>query len=76
MYVLYIQQEDMMYILYIQQEYMMYILYIQQEDMVSLGKLVLALACNSIIAVQRDNIQASVELVARNYSTDLKNLIL
>ncbi|XP_064636086.1 PAN2-PAN3 deadenylation complex subunit pan3-like isoform X2 [Lineus longissimus] len=48
----------------------------QQEDMVSLGKVVLALACNSVFAIQRDHIQSSMELVARNYSTDLKNLIL
>ncbi|KAL5011536.1 hypothetical protein ScPMuIL_010087 [Solemya velum] len=48
----------------------------QQEDLVSLGKIVLALACNSVMAIQRDNLQSSMELVARNYSADLKNLIL
>ncbi|XP_052226138.1 PAN2-PAN3 deadenylation complex subunit Pan3-like isoform X2 [Dreissena polymorpha] len=48
----------------------------QQEDLISLGKVVLALACNSVMAIQRDNMQASMELVARNYSADLKNLIL
>ena len=44
--------------------------------MISLGKVVLALACNSVMAIQRDNLQTSMELVARNYSADLKNLIL
>lgn len=38
--------------------------------------MVLALACNSVMAIQRDNLQTSMELVARNYSADLKNLIL
>lgn len=41
----------------------------------SLGKLLLALACRSLMAVQRESIQTSVELVARTYSTDLRNLI-
>lgn len=48
----------------------------QQEDLISLGKVVLALACNSVMAIQRENLQTSMELVARNYSADLKNLIL
>ncbi|XP_057334971.1 PAN2-PAN3 deadenylation complex subunit PAN3 [Microplitis mediator] len=52
------------------------ILHYQQEDLIALGKLVLALACRSLLAVHRDNIQASLELVARSYSTDLRNFIL
>ncbi|XP_037286439.2 poly(A) specific ribonuclease subunit PAN3 isoform X2 [Rhipicephalus microplus] len=48
----------------------------QQEDLVSLGKLVLALACNTMAAIQRENLQQSMDLVSRNYSTDLRNLIL
>lgn len=48
---------------------------IQQEDLVALGRLVLALACYSIEAVQRDNVKQSLEFVARNYSNDLKSLI-
>lgn len=48
----------------------------QQEDLVAFGKVVLALACNSLVAVQRENLQTSLELVARNYSADLRNLIL
>lgn len=52
------------------------ILHYQQEDLISLGKLVLALACRSLLAVHRDNIQASLELVARSYSADLRNFIL
>ena len=42
----------------------------------SLGKVVLALACNSVAAIQREHIHNSIELVSRNYSMDLKNLIL
>ena len=42
----------------------------------SMGKVVLALACNSIMGIQREHIQQSMELVSRNYSADLKNLIL
>lgn len=48
----------------------------QQEDLLALGKLVLALACRSLLAVHCDNMQASLELVARTYSSDLRNLIL
>ncbi|XP_078042424.1 poly(A) specific ribonuclease subunit PAN3 [Augochlora pura] len=48
----------------------------QQEDLIALGKSVLALACRSLLAIHRDNMQASLELVARSYSTDLRNLIL
>lgn len=48
----------------------------QQEDLTSLGKLVLALACYSLQAVQREHIQQSLEYMAMNYSSDLKNLII
>ncbi|XP_058790833.1 PAN2-PAN3 deadenylation complex subunit PAN3 [Phymastichus coffea] len=48
----------------------------QQEDLIALGKLVLALACRSLLAVHRDNMQSSLELVARSYSNDLRNLIM
>nr|XP_039255415.1 PAN2-PAN3 deadenylation complex subunit pan3-like [Styela clava] len=48
----------------------------QQDDLVALGKVVLALACNSVAAFQRDNFPQSLELVVMNYSTDLKNFIL
>ncbi|XP_011150054.2 PAN2-PAN3 deadenylation complex subunit Pan3 isoform X3 [Harpegnathos saltator] len=48
----------------------------QQEDLVALGKLVLALACRSLIAVHRDNMSASIDLITRSYSADLRNLIL
>nr|CAD7432814.1 unnamed protein product [Timema monikensis] len=47
-----------------------------QDDLTALGKLVLALACRSLIAVQRENVQTSLDLVARSYSTDLRNLIM
>uniref|UniRef100_K1Q904 PAN2-PAN3 deadenylation complex subunit PAN3 n=3 Tax=Magallana gigas TaxID=29159 RepID=K1Q904_MAGGI len=48
----------------------------QQEDLVYLGKVVLALACNTVMAIKRDNFQNSMELIARNYSADLKNFFL
>ncbi|XP_077480481.1 PAN2-PAN3 deadenylation complex subunit PAN3 [Stigmatopora argus] len=48
----------------------------QQADLVLLGKVVLALACNSPAGIQRENLQKAMELVSINYSSDLKNLIL
>jgi len=48
----------------------------QQEDLISLGKIVLALACNSFLAIQRENLQGSMELVTTNYSSDMRNLIM
>lgn len=48
----------------------------QQEDLNALGKLVLALACKSLMAIQRENITASLELVSRIYTSDLRNLIM
>ncbi|XP_075865643.1 PAN2-PAN3 deadenylation complex subunit PAN3 isoform X6 [Microcebus murinus] len=47
----------------------------QQADLISLGKVVLALACNSLAGIQRENLQKAMELVTINYSSDLKNLI-
>jgi len=49
---------------------------VQQEDLTALGKVVLALACRSLMAVQRENMQTSLDLVARSYSNDLRNLIM
>ena len=49
---------------------------VQQADLISLGKVVLALACNSLAGIQRENLQKAMELVSINYSSDLKNLIL
>lgn len=48
----------------------------QQEDLTALGKLVLALACKSTMAVQRENISTAMEVVTRIYTTDLRNLIM
>ncbi|PRD24883.1 UNVERIFIED_CONTAM: pan3 [Trichonephila clavipes] len=48
----------------------------QQEDLMAFGKIVLALACNTLTAVKRNNMTSSLELVSRNYSADLRNLIL
>ncbi|CAG7726412.1 unnamed protein product [Allacma fusca] len=47
----------------------------QQEDLLALGKLILALACNSLLAVQRENLSTSLELISRTYSSDLRNLV-
>lgn len=48
----------------------------QQEDLTALGKLVLALACKSTMAVQRENISTALEVVNRTYTPDLRNLIM
>lgn len=48
----------------------------QQEDLTALGKLVLALACKSTMAVQRENISTAMDIVSRSYTSDLRNLIL
>jgi len=47
----------------------------QQEDLLALGKLILALACNSMLALQRDNVPTSMDIINKNYSADLRNLI-
>lgn len=47
----------------------------QQDDLTALGKLLLALSCCSLLAVQRDNLQTCMELMTRNYSLDLRHLI-
>eukprot|EP01135_Chromosphaera_perkinsii_P000150 Nk52_evm46s32 gene=Nk52_evmTU46s32 len=47
----------------------------QQEDLIALGRLILALACNSLSALQRENFNQSVERISMHYSTDLKNLV-
>ncbi|UYV83720.1 PAN3 [Cordylochernes scorpioides] len=52
------------------------VLHYQQEDLIMFGKVVLALACNSLAAIQRSNHPLSMELISRNYSADLKNLIM
>lgn len=49
---------------------------LQQDDLMYLGKVVLALACNTVMAIKRDNFQNSMELIARSYSADLKNFFL
>lgn len=48
----------------------------QQDDLTAFGKLILALACRSLQSVQRDQIQNSIELISRHYSSDLRNIIL
>ncbi|XP_065582617.1 PAN2-PAN3 deadenylation complex subunit pan3-like [Artemia franciscana] len=47
----------------------------QQDDLTALGKLILAVSCCSLLAQQRDNLQVALDILSRNYSNDLKNLI-
>lgn len=47
----------------------------QQDDLSALGRVVLALACNSLQVVKREHWPAAIEHVAKNYSHDLKSLI-
>ncbi len=47
----------------------------QQEDLVDFGRLVLALACNSLIAIQKEHLNTSLDIIAKSYSADLRNLI-
>ncbi|CAF0726742.1 unnamed protein product [Didymodactylos carnosus] len=48
----------------------------QQNDLQDFGRLVLMLACNSIVGAQKEHLQTSLDIVHRNYSLDLKNLII
>ncbi|XP_046853485.1 PAN2-PAN3 deadenylation complex subunit Pan3-like [Xenia sp. Carnegie-2017] len=48
----------------------------QHEDLLAFGRLILMLACSSLHAVNRENVQQSVELINMKYSSDLKNLIM
>jgi len=48
----------------------------QQEDLIALGKIILALACNSFLAINRENLQTSMEIVTSTYSSDMRNLIM
>ncbi|CAG8558510.1 17127_t:CDS:10 [Acaulospora morrowiae] len=46
----------------------------QQEDLLNFGQLIISLACNSLSSVH--NLPKSIEFVSRQYSSDLKNVIL
>lgn len=46
----------------------------QQEDLLSFGKLIIALACNSLQSSQ--DLTQSFDYLSRHYSSDLKNLVL
>jgi len=48
----------------------------QQEDLVDLGRIILALACNSLVAIQKEHFNTSIDIMSRTYSADLRNLIL
>ncbi|CAF0937819.1 unnamed protein product [Adineta ricciae] len=47
-----------------------------QNDLQDFGRLILMLACNSIVGAQKEHLQTSLEIVQRSYTPDLKNLIL
>lgn len=53
-----------------------FLLLLKQEDLLALGKLILALACNSLLALQRDNVPTSMDIISKNYSSDLRNLVM
>lgn len=46
----------------------------QQEDLLSLGKLVLALTNLSVSAVQ--NLPKAMEILSRSYSAEIKNVVI
>ncbi|KAF0440403.1 pab-dependent polya-specific ribonuclease subunit pan3 [Gigaspora margarita] len=48
--------------------------YYQQEDLLHFGHLIISLACNSLTSIH--NLPKSIELISRQYSHDLKNVIL
>lgn len=48
---------------------------LQQNDLVDLGKVCLALGCNSLNAIEQENWPQSLELISRSYTTDLRSLI-
>lgn len=47
---------------------------LRQDDLLAFGKLVLTLCCHNLQAV--NNLPKSIEMLSRNYSTDLKNVVL
>jgi PAB-dependent poly(A)-specific ribonuclease subunit 3 len=48
----------------------------KQEDLTEFGRLVLGLACNSSFSIQKEHINTSIDIVSRNYSLDMRNLIM
>jgi len=48
----------------------------QQDDLISFGRVIVALACGSLIVLQKDHLQSSLDFIARNYSQDLITLVL
>ena len=49
--------------------------WLQQEDLLALGQLLLALACNSLLAIRDEHLATSLELLARYYSADFLGLV-
>lgn len=56
--------------------FLFFVFFFKQEDLLALGKLILALACNSLLALQRDNVPTSMDIINKNYSSDLRNLVM
>lgn len=48
--------------------------YQQQEDLIAFGRLVMALCTRSVVAPQ--TLSKALESIARNYSSDVKNVVL
>ncbi|KAG5653920.1 hypothetical protein H0H81_009277 [Sphagnurus paluster] len=51
-------------------------LMLQQEDLTMFGRLLFTLCCNSITASSGQNFQKSLEFISRNYTNDIKNVVL
>jgi len=49
---------------------------LQQEDLAMFGRLLFALCCNNVAAANGVNVQKSLEMIGRLYSTDVKNVAL
>ena len=47
----------------------------QQDELISLGRLVVALCCGSLAAAARENIAQSMAFLQHHYSADMKNLV-
>lgn len=49
---------------------------LQQEDFAMFGRLLFALCCNNVMASNGVNFQKGLDLMARTYSVEIKNLVL
>ena len=51
-------------------------IFLSRLNFLSLMSFLTALACNSFLAIQRENLQTSMEIVTSTYSSDMRNLIM